>query len=635
MYRYRRMQIDMKNPVLRIFTLCTSAFGLLLLLSTCSAEAVKQGPPVQNVDQKILEEFDGYRQNGKFYDAARSYIEFINCCSDERKVQLISGISNLYKEKIISTEKKGERLDSIEYTFSYINLMENEVPDGFPAEEIAQYRKKLDEYIDGYLATDLNSLGELQKASVLLLLYHFSENRNVIRKLVELFLARGNYVLSQKYLTEYEGLLSEEEKSSGASDSALKEKLAVLKVEGESKTGKSQNPIEETVKSSVKIVVDRGIKTKGGVGMPDQALGTGIVIDSRGYILTNYHIIESSVDPTYEGYSRIYIYPGKDETVKFVARVIGYDRVFDLALLKIEKKIESRILMGDSDSLVQGEKVVAIGNPVGLTNTVTSGVVSSVDRPFLQLGGIIQIDAALNPGNSGGALINGEGYLVGVAFAGLENFENLNFAIPSEHILSVLHRLYNGGEVERSWIGCSLNAESGGLKIAYISPESPSSVCGLKTGDVITEVNGKQVSTVYDMQKLIATMDNPLILNITIERDGSPETKPIYLDKRPVEPARYIYKHDAPENIVTPIFGLVLSKSESGNKKSYIITHVLTGSVAANAGISEGDVIKLRSIKYDEDNEYFAVIIDLKSKRFGYLDKSMALYQYTEVNTFI
>jgi len=627
------MQIDMKSPMMRIFTLCTSTFGLLLLLSTCSAKTVKQGPPVQNVDQKILEEFDGYRQNGKFYDAARSYIEFINCCSDARKAQLISGLTDLYKEKITNTKKEGGQLDYIEYTFSYINLMENEVPDGFPAEEIARYRIKLDEYIDGYLASELNSIGELQEVSGLLSLYRFSQNRNVILKLVELFLTRGNYVLAQKYLTQYEGLLSEEEKSS--SYKALKQKLAAMKVEGESEADKSRNPIEETVKSSVKVVVDRGIKTKGGVGMPDQALGTGIVIDSRGYILTNYHIIESSVDPTYEGYSRIYIYPGKDETVKFVANVIGYDRVFDLALLKIETKIESRILMGDSDSLVQGEKVIAIGNPVGLTNTVTSGVVSSVDRPFLQLGGIIQIDAALNPGNSGGALINGEGYLVGVAFAGLENFENLNFAIPSEHILSVLHRLYDGGEVERSWIGCSLNAESGALKIAYIVPESPSSVCGLESGDVITEVNGKRVSTIYDVQKLIATMDNPLILNITIERDGSPETKVIYLDKRPVEPARYIYKHDAPENIVTPIFGLVLSKSESAKKKSYIIMHVLNGSVAADAGISEGDVIKLRSIKYDEDNKYFAILIDLKSKRFGYLDKSMALYQYTEVNTFI
>ncbi|KPJ80126.1 MAG: hypothetical protein AMS17_20920 [Spirochaetes bacterium DG_61] len=117
--------------------------------------------------------------------------------------------------------------------------------------------------------------------------------------------------------------------------------------------------------------------------------------------------------------------------------------MFDLALLKIEKEIESHVKFGDSDTLKQGEKVVAIGNPVGLTNTVTSGVVSSLDRPFLQIGNIIQIDAALNPGNSGGALINSDGYLVGIAFAGLENFENLNFAIPSNLILSVLFRLYN------------------------------------------------------------------------------------------------------------------------------------------------------------------------------------------------
>ncbi len=621
----------MKSSSLRFTVLIPAAFGMLLLLSNCTAKSVRETQPVQDVESKILEEFDSYRQSGKFYDAARSYIEFIDCCNDERKSRLISELADLYNEKIAASEKEGSRLESVEYTFSYINLMTGQISD----KEIKRLGKQLDGYIEDYLHSELNNLGELQKASVLLSLYRFSRNRNILRELVELFISRGNYVLAKKYLTEYAGLLSEEQKSAKGPYRTLEEELSALKSESESGREPGRNAIEETVKSSVKIVVDRGIKTKGGVGMPDQALGTGIVIDERGYILTNYHIIESSVDPTYEGYSRIYIYPGMDETAKFVAKVIGYDRVFDLALLKIEKKTESRILIGDSDALVQGEKVVAIGNPVGLTNTVTSGVVSSVDRPFLQIGGIIQIDAALNPGNSGGALINGDGYLVGVAFAGLENFENLNFAIPSEHILSILHRLYDGGEVERSWIGSSLSEDSGSLKIEYIAPESPSSVCGLKVGDTITEVNGQRVSKLYDVQKRIAFMDNPLILNVTVENDGLAETKVVYLDKRPSEPAKYIYNHDAPENIVTPLFGLVLSKSDSGKKKYYIIAHVLNGSVAANAGISEGDVIKLRSIKYDEDNRYFSLIIDLKSKRFGYLDKSMALYQYTEVNTFI
>ena len=243
-----------------------------------------------------------------------------------------------------------------------------------------------------------------------------------------------------------------------------------------------------------------------------------------------------------------------------------------------------------SDTLRVGDWVMAIGNPFGLDHTVTAGIVSAKGRvigsgPYDDF---IQTDASINPGNSGGALINGDGYLVGVAFAGLENFENLNFAIPSEHILNVLRRLYDGGEVERSWIGSSLSEDSGSLKIAYLVPESPASVCGLKVGDTITEVNGQRVSKLYDVQKRVASMDNPLIMNITVERDGSPEMKVVYLDKRPSEPAKYIYKHDAPENIVTPLFGLVLSKSESGKKKSYIIAHVLNGSVAANAGISEG-----------------------------------------------
>jgi len=369
--------------------------------------------------------------------------------------------------------------------------------------------------------------------------------------------------------------------------------------------------------------------------MPDQVMGTGVVIDERGYILTNYHLIESSVDPTYEGYSRVYVILGKDESVRIPIKIIGYDPVFDLALLKIEKEIESHVKFGDSDTLKQGEKVVAIGNPVGLTNTVTSGVVSSLDRPFLQIGNIIQIDAALNPGNSGGALINSDGYLVGIAFAGLENFENLNFAIPSNLILSVLFRLYNEGEVCRSWMGCGVERRDDNILINYIVPEGPADYAKLQNGDLVREVNGFPVKEIFDIQRVISSMGNPLVISVMIERDNKLEHRNILLGNRPRLPSLYVWGRDAHENILTPLFGIVITRLDPSRKRNYLVTRIVNGSVASTAGISEGDVIKIKSVKYDEKYEVFSLSIDLKSKRFGYLNKSMVLYSYNEINTFI
>jgi S1-C subfamily serine protease len=359
------------------------------------------------------------------------------------------------------------------------------------------------------------------------------------------------------------------------------------------------------------------------------------VIDGSGYIITNHHIIESSVDPKYEGYSKVFVIPGDDDNVRFTAKIVGYDPIYDLALIKIENNMESFIRFGDSNVIRQGQKVLAIGNPVGLTNTVTSGVVSSLDRPFLQIGNIIQIDAALNPGNSGGALINDQGYLVGVAFAGLESFENLNFAIPSNLLLSQLFRLYQGGEVERSWAGLAVEKRGEDLIVDYIVPEGPGRPSRLLKGDVIQAVNQKPVHEINDIQALISYYNSPIIINLTVERDNKSESKNILLKKRPQTPAVYIYNHDAHENIITPLFGIVATRVDPRRKKSYLVSRIVAGSIANSVGITEGDLIKMKTVKYDEENRYFYLPIELKSKRFGYINKSITLYSPADINIFI
>jgi serine protease Do len=605
-----------------------------LAFVSCVSYSVQENSIVQNVDSKILEEFEEHRENGDFYGAARSYIEFMICCQDERADELRDELSSLYGEKVKQFKSEGNNLALIEHTYSYINLLDDHLSD----DDRSTLEGDIATYIGLYIEGDLKGKGGLEQASWLTYLDRFAvaEGAAHIRSsLLDLFLQRNNPVLSQKYLD----LLSASVEQSGQNAEAASgefDTLADRVAELQSRSSDiSEVAIENAVKSSVKIIVDRGIKTEGGVGVRDQALGTGIVIDSRGYILTNHHIIESDVDPTYEGYSRVYVIPGKDENIRFVARVVGYDEVFDLALLKVEKQLESRIMIGDSDTLRQGEKVVAIGNPVGLTNTVTSGIVSSTDRPYLQIGGVIQIDAALNPGNSGGALIDNDGYLVGIAFAGLASFENLNFAIPSKHMLSILGRLYAGDRTGRSWIGCSLDEGEEGLTIAYIVPNSPAEVSGLEIGDIILSVNGKQVSTLFEVQDAFSNLNSPMIGIMEIQRDGERIDRKLYLIERPVYPALYIYERDAREKIITPLYGMVLSQIEQERKKVYVVSKILSGSVAISVGIAEGDVVKIRDLKYDEEGKVFYLIVELKSKRFGNINKGMVLYRYIEVNAFI
>jgi S1-C subfamily serine protease len=619
----------MNKVVTLFFPLFTA---VAVFLTSCASDSAKVDFTVKKVDGRIIEEFNENIEVKDFYQASQSYIEFSNCCEDERKQTMIGELFDLYEVKKRNFEDDKDTLSLVEHTYSLINLFEEDLT----VKDLEQLQADLNGYLHRYMDNELAEMGELERVSWLLYLTRFLPNEpDLYRSIVELYVERKNPVLAKKYYESYAQLV----RQSGDVDSeneleAFEIKIHDLRSRGIDGTDMLEISIKDTIKSSVKIIVDKGIKTEGGVGLPDQALGTGVVIDKNGYIITNYHIIESSVDPKYEGYSRIYVMPEKDENIRFVAKVLGHDPLFDLALLKIEKKLETYVRFGDSSTLDQGEKVVAIGNPVGLTNSVTSGIVSSLDRPFIQIGNIIQIDAALNPGNSGGALINGSGYLVGIAFAGLENFQNLNFAIPSNLLLSLLFKLYEEGKTSRSWIGCSVGKKDV-LSIEYIVPNSPAHISRLMSGDIIKEINGKPVSEIYDIQNMISYFNSPMVVNMTVERDEKEAVKKILLGNRPELPSLYVYDHDAKENIITPLFGLVLTKLDPTKKKAYLVSRIISGSVASSVGISEGDEIKIKAIKYDEENKVFLLAIDLKSKRYGYLNKSMVLYSFAEINSFI
>jgi len=230
------------------------------------------------------------------------------------------------------------------------------------------------------------------------------------------------------------------------------------------------------VDGTVTVWVNRGIRLVGNVGVPDRGIGSGFFIDPRGYLLTNYHVIESEVDPSYQGYSRLYVKIDDDSGERFPAKVIGWDRNLDLALLKTEMDVPYVFSFSSEDTPALGARVNAIGSPGGLTRTLTSGTVSAYARSIQPMAGSLQIDVPINPGNSGGPLLNENGEVIGVVFAGVPNYEGINFAIPGPYVKEITPSLYDGGQVDLAWLGLSAWDAAGRIEVTYIVPGAPAAV---------------------------------------------------------------------------------------------------------------------------------------------------------------
>ena len=259
--------------------------------------------------------------------------------------------------------------------------------------------------------------------------------------------------------------------------------------------GLHKNPVETTkissfINGTVTIWVDKGIKVQNGMGFADRVIGSGFFISKDGYIVTNHHVIADLVDKKSEGFSRLFIKLAEDSDTRIPAKVIGYDPEIDLALIKTEVDAPFVFNLGTSSDLDVGDKIYAIGSPIGLERTLTSGIVSATDRKLFTLGSVMQIDAAVNQGNSGGPCIDSYGNVQAIVFAGMLQFEGLNFAIPVEYLKSLLPALYAGGKVSHSWIGCfghtkkELGKDSG-LEIQYIMPGSIANRAKILVGYVI------------------------------------------------------------------------------------------------------------------------------------------------------
>ncbi|MHB8948174.1 MAG: S1C family serine protease [Rhodoferax sp.] len=248
--------------------------------------------------------------------------------------------------------------------------------------------------------------------------------------------------------------------------------------------------------------------------MPQVGLGSGVIVSDGGYILTNNHVVESADE----------IEVVLNDSRRARAKVIGTDPESDLAVLKIELDRLPAIVLGNSDALQVGDQVLAIGNPFGVGQTVTSGIISALGRNQLGINtfeNFIQTDAAINPGNSGGALVDTNGNLLGIntaIYSRSGGSMGIGFAIPVATAKLVLEGIVKDGQVTRGWIGVEPNdlspelAETFGVKakegviITGVLQNGPAAQAGIKPGDVITQVAGKPISNVADLLGNVAAL---------------------------------------------------------------------------------------------------------------------------------
>ena len=289
---------------------------------------------------------------------------------------------------------------------------------------------------------------------------------------------------------------------------------------------------EQNVNSTVGITISAKMNSRYGYGYTYQASGSGFIISDDGYILTNYHVIS--------GYDKVTVATYDQET--YDANVIGYDESSDIAVLKIDAENLDPVTLGDSSKLRVGDTVFAIGNPLGeLTFSLTKGIVSALSRNIsTESGGsmsLIQTDCAINSGNSGGALFNDRGEVVGITNAKFSasgsmeaEIDNIGFAIPINSVKRIVTSIIENGYVLKPYIGIAvspLSEETAGIigiksgaVVQDVTEGAPADEAGLMVNDVITKVNGKAIKDSNDLVQVISETDPGDVVDFTVYRQG-------------------------------------------------------------------------------------------------------------------
>ncbi len=331
-----------------------------------------------------------------------------------------------------------------------------------------------------------------------------------------------------------------------------------------------------------------------------RAAGSGVVVDPRGYILTNNHVVENATE------IEVRLSDGR----RFKAALVGRDGRTDLAVLKIENPAGPLPVadLGDSDRLRVGQWAIAIGNPFGLDRTVTVGIISATGRTHVGVAAyeaFIQTDASINPGNSGGPLLNLDGRVVGINTAIVSSGQGIGFAIPINLARDIMTQLIARGKVVRGWLGVAIQdlspelaagfgvKEDAGVLVADVMKDGPAAAAGLQPGDVIVEFGGVAIKDVPDLQKRVAAVEPGRVAPVTVMREKRTVTLSVKIGEQPSEEA--LEAADTGDEIlgltVEPLTPETARQNRLAARSGLLVTEVRPGSPGAVADIRPGDAI--------------------------------------------
>jgi serine protease Do len=363
-------------------------------------------------------------------------------------------------------------------------------------------------------------------------------------------------------------------------------------------------------------------------GNEPTALGSGVIIDARGYIVTNNHVIEDATSVSIT----------LSDRRKFKCKIIGADPGTDIAVMKIEGDVPKDlpvIEMADSSKLRTGQIVVAVGNAFGFSNTVTTGIISAVKREGLGLADyedLIQTDAAINPGNSGGALVDIKGKLIGIntaIFTRSGGSMGLGFAIPSNSVKVISDELIKTGKIVRGWVGVRVQeltdemadkfgiADAKGVIVAEVLKNSPAAKGGIVNGDIILAVDGRPTKNVYELKRYIALIKPGKKAEILILRKNEKLKLTITVETTPDADTKVLAGGDSGLGItVTDLDEEIMYKYNIRDKAGVLITNVAPASPAEKAGLAPGDlVIEVEKTPVKNTLDYNKALKELEKNR--------------------
>ncbi len=319
-------------------------------------------------------------------------------------------------------------------------------------------------------------------------------------------------------------------------------------------------------------------------------LGSGVIIDPDGYIVTNEHVVSVA--------SRLLI--SLSDGSQYEAQLISSDHDADLAVLKVDTdKPLPYVRLGTSKNLLIGETVIALGNPLGFENSVTTGVLSAVNRTITVPGnygeikyeGLLQTDALINPGNSGGPLVNIDGELIGLNTAIVATAQGIGFAIPVDKVKEALVKLFDFQEINKVWLGLLVKESLGGIMVDSVEEKSPAYKAGLLSGDLLIALDDRKVTDILAFKKYLLKKNVGDSLKLTVERKGKEKSFKVTLEKLPLPPAEKLAKEKLGLEVQTLTTDIAQKLGLGWVKGGILISGVETRSPAGEAGIEPGMVV--------------------------------------------